>query len=82
MSDVVIPEDQITENILVFGFLPPESRGAGNYSRVKIVKTNPSERIALCKDMDTWEYANITYKNLYFMPPTFLDTPFLVSYIK
>lgn len=54
-------------------------RADGAIVRARIIKIKDDKGVALCKDMDSWEYDDVPFDQLFHIPPMFMDAPFLVG---
>jgi hypothetical protein len=75
MNWVNVPLGNLQEGSLVFA--RTASDPIPKY--IRAVVTEMLEEKAVCKDLDTWNREKIPFKDIYYIPPTFLEVPFLVQ---
>jgi hypothetical protein len=75
MNWVNVPLGNLQEGSLVFARISVDPTP----KYIRAVVTEMLEEKAVCKDLDTWNREKIQFKDIYYIPPTFLEVPFLVQ---
>ncbi len=77
-QDIIVPQDHIKDGMLAFGKFPTKTPPYWSWCRVRVLKVQQAKNEAICKDLDTWIIAPVPLSEIYYMPPCFLETPFLM----